>query len=151
MTIGLPWSSLLREGYIFPSLATRHHFTSVWCSCALLLNIEVMQINKQTNKQTNKQNPPQVASFSYSTDARYDNFAPSLPVVSRHLTFSTPQKISNLPPALIFSVFIISEGVWSLCRTLMFWYINELERPSHQRLWRISSLPLGILYWCASV
>ena len=53
MIIGLPWSLLLR-GYIFPSLATRHHFTTVWFSCSLLLNIEVMQINKQIiNKQTN--------------------------------------------------------------------------------------------------
>ena len=37
-------------GNMFPSLTTRYHFTSVLMVYALLLSVEVMQINKQ-NKQ----------------------------------------------------------------------------------------------------
>ena len=41
-------------GNVFPSLTTGYHFTSVWCSCTLLLSVEVMQINKQTKKNNKK-------------------------------------------------------------------------------------------------
>ena len=41
-------------GNMLPSLTTRYHFTFVHIVYALLLSVEVMQLNKQTNK-TNKQ------------------------------------------------------------------------------------------------
>ena len=58
----------------------------------------------QTYQLQSYHTPPEIASFSFLVEVRYD-YAPSLLVVSSHLTFPTPSYIFNLPPTLEFKYY----------------------------------------------